>query len=382
MIMKKHIFLLAIVFSVIFMCRSVWSSSYYFENTRIKNYSGPATQGWTKSLYNPDGFLVEDPAGNFYIATHYTDGGSAGIAGSKTKNTYGSWQNPENDIPLVDNQLYRVKYSIRTSQSDQNAVPNVRLMIEASTNSTVAASCGGRIGGGIFAPTIPGNDYCIYFAPPENLPSSVTQIRLKFELCDFNSKEAGSIFLDEVEITRMDAPNLVDGDLIMSFAPPFAGWGFHDLDAPFGSVTSGNDPIGIYIETPGANYADAVHYGSWSLQAKDSGISYQSNKLYRCIYTLQTPDHSTIGKIRMINHNQGNEWCSFYNLVPDEVQEQMPDADGENYSLFYETMPRLFSGDDAYRNSMNFGFDLSDGNDAQEGRAYLTRVELYTYDLP
>ena len=346
-------------------------------------YDSPATQGWTKSMSAmTDGSFLNAVDGAFYIAQHLTDGGSVGIAGDATENTYGSWQSPDNDIEYIEGQLYLFQFRISTNQPDQDKVPNTRIIAEAIGDGILAASGAGRIGKGIFAPSQSGEDYRIYFAPPANLPAGVTNIRLKFELIDFDLNEEGTNYLDEVEIARTDLPSPDDATLIGIWTPPFLDWSSLVLSDPFGTSTPGSDPTGIYIETPASVTSDAINYGSWTLGAANSGISFESDRLYRCVYTLQSPDQNTLGKIRLINQNQGGDWSTIYSLVSDQVRDQMPDADGEEYNVFFETMPVLYYGDEENKNNMSFSFDVSDGKETQEGRAYLTRVELYMYDLP
>ena len=348
-----------------------------------QDYGSPATEGWTKGLGVSDGTYIDAVDGAFYIATHSTDAGSVGAAGDATDNTYGSWQSPDDDIPFVDGSLYRVKYTIRTNQSDQNSVPNCRLYVEAIGDGVLAAAGGGRVGKGIFAPTTAGDDYNIYFAPPANLPASVTNIRMKFEVIDFDAAESGTNYLDEVSVSRKDLPSIGDAaGTVQSWSAPFSGWSSISLSDPFGTATLGNNSTGMYIETPAAYTTDAINYGSWSLGASSSGIAFEADRLYRCVYTLQSPDQSTIGKIRLINQNQGGDWSAIYELEPAQVQDQMPDADGEEYDVFFESMPALYTGTETDKNNMGFSWDLSDGKDTQEGTVYLTDIDLYYYDLP
>jgi hypothetical protein len=58
----------------------------------------------------------------------------------------------------------------------------------------------------------------------------------------------------------------------------------------------------------------------------------------------------------------------------------MPGTADTEYSVWYETMPALYA--DPSKNKMSYLVDVTDGNAGQNGRLYLSKVELYTYPIP
>jgi len=347
----------------------------------VLTYSSPATEGWDKMGYT-DG----QDAGVFTIATRPTDGGSIGAEGSTELDTtwyYGPWRSPGTDISYVANQVYRVKYNIRSTQTDVTKVPNSRLLTEYIGSSLLAVSAGNRVGKGLFAPDADGEWYSVYTQPPDLTTAGVTNLRLTFELIDFDGNEWGTNYLDEIQIHRFAIPSVASGTPVVAYTSQAefgsAGWA---VGTGLGTATVGSNTTGLFIDTPATVTGTAgLDYGIWEKGAT-SDVVFEAGHLYRCVYTLQSTDTSTLGKIRLINGNAGGDWNSQVALVTDQTQAHMPDADGEEYSVWIESMPDLYTGGDEYKNQMSFIFDIADGQDAQEGAAYLTNVELVYYSIP
>jgi len=355
----------------------------------VITYDSPATQGWTKTLDIADGNQIANSSGDpFYVAPHVTDGGSVGASGSTTQNVWGSWESPDTDVVYFSNHVYQVKYRIRSDQTDINRVPNCRLLTECVGTGILAVSGGNRVGKGLFAPDADGEWYTIYLEPPELTPAGVTNLKFKFELIDFDANEEGTNYLDEVQVYRFETPSCASGTPVTAFTSQAefasAGWSPQILGSPFGDATVGSNSTGLYIDTPQTVIAPVpgnIDYGLWQLPAGPS-IVFESDRLYRCVYTLQSPDQTTLGKIRLINANAGGDWSSQLALVSDQTQVHMPDIDGEEYSNWFESMPALYTGADEYKNRMSFMFDVADGQNTQHGTVYLTKVGLIYYYIP
>jgi len=360
-------------------------------NYTIWQYYAPAYEGWLpltdilppighKNLPNPREPFTD-------IADHITSGSSVGIVGSIDKNVYGMWQSPSTDVEYTENSLYIVKYKIRSTQTDVKKVPNCRLFTQFIGTGILGVSAGNRIGRGLFAPDPDGEIYPVFVEPPNLAGSGATHLKFTFELADCDVNEEGILLLDEVVIDRLPTPSKNLGTLVKSYITPseFAseGWEPFVLGSPFGDATVGLDSTGLFITTPKTVAAQIgwIDYGMWQLPASPSTPSFESWKLYRCVYTLQSSDSSTLGKIRLINASAGGDWSSQIALLSDQIQLHLPDADGGEYSNWFATMPDFYTGDESYKNQMSFMFDVSDGRDVQEGTVHLTRVELYSYEL-
>ncbi|MCX7000986.1 MAG: hypothetical protein NT106_11950, partial [Candidatus Sumerlaeota bacterium] len=123
-----------------------------------------------------------------------------------------------------------------------------------------------------------------------------------------------------------------------------------------------------------------VNWGEWSIWYS-SGVTYEANKLYRCVYTLSSNNQS-IGRVRVMNNNVGGSWSAELDADSYAYTAQMPTPTGREYSVWFESMPILYSGADVANNGMNFYFDVSDGRADQSGTTVLSKIEVYTYDIP
>ena len=362
-------------------------------------YVCPATEGWKKLSDMDDGTTYPAIENIFYVAEHLTDGCSIGASGDPVRNVYGALESPVDPIipermdrpvvPYVPGSMYRIKYTIRTTQPDRNRVPNVRLLTETVADTDMMTVAGGnRVGKGIFAPTEIGEDYNVYFTPPDQTATSPTVafLRIKFEVIDFDEVEDGINFMDSVMIERLPIPTKGEGTLIATYDTDvdFSTWVTQLLGYPFGDATFGSDAEGLFITTPGALRQTAPDYGMWSLPPAVSPLSFEEGKLYRAVFRILAPtqeDHDSMGRVRVFIHNLAGNWSSELNLVPDVLRDHMPTTAGNEYDLFFETMPALYTGADADLNRFGLMFDLADGTNSQVGTAYLDKVDVYTYDL-
>jgi len=369
----------------------------------------PGNEGWTKSQV-PDGTFINAVDGAFYIAAHSTSEGSVAITGRETSSpedpgAYGLWESPSDEIPYFPWDLYRIEYKIRTDQANPDKVPNCRLFADFidENDTKLFATGGNRVGRGIFAPSPGGKDcksqqsggertpppagdtFNVYLKPTD-LPGTVgaEYLRVKFELIDFSVEEEGILYLDRVDISRWPEEVLSNKTEQASFEPPFTGWQsliMHDIMPVFGEATAWSDAVGLALETPQAFTSPAIHYASWSLPPESSGVYYESGILYQAVYTLQKDSPSdNPGKIRLINQNTQGNWVSILALIPDYATDHMPGTSGEQYSVWFEGMPELYSDWD--KNRMSFQFDVSDGSNSQHGTVYLTGVKLNSYAIP
>ena len=194
--------------------------------------------------------------------------------------------------------------------------------------------------------------------------------------------------MDEVQVERFLPPLEEQGKLIVEYDSQLAfhdaGWTSSTLGSPFGNAMIGSDITGLYIDTPAtvSQIPAQLDYGAWSLYPESTGVIFEPDRLYRCVYTLQSSDTRTLGHIRLINANRNADWGSVLVLVPDNDQHIMPHENGSKYSNWFESMNELYTGEESNKNRMTFLFDLADGKNFQMGTVYLTKVELYSYDIP
>jgi len=348
----------------------------------------PIVHGWQKSLPFEDGAFLDNPVLPFYMGDHLIKRGSVGVRASVSRYVYGSWESPIGEIPYFPNQVYRMIYKIRNPQGDPMHAPNCRLFTECLVDDVkLCAAGGGRLGRGMFAPDGDGETYRIYFYPPDLSFAQDVDLRVKFEVIDFSEEEWGDLFLDEFRVERFPLPEKSSDKLVASFSAPsdFAPWVPIVFGSPFGPAICGSDDTGLFITTPGPVEYPSWNLGIWSLPCEVSPVYFNSDRLYRAVYTLSVPteaEHFTIGKIRMYSQNSVGNWGGILNLVPDHIRDHMPGVEGSEYDIFYESMPDLYTGDEGEKNRMYFSFDVQDGLEEQMGTVYLNKLELYEYAIP
>jgi len=349
----------------------------------VKDFPEPQTDGWVKTSTMADGaFIARTTTGDpYYIGTHSSSGGHIRSAGS-TQNVWCSWDSPGTDVGYVANNVYRIQYLISSTQTDVNKVPNCRLLTDFRGPGVMAATGGNRIGKGLFPPDADGNTYNVYVGPPDLSLAGVTYLTMHFEVIDFDVNESGINIMEECNVDRFATPAKTTP--IKTYTS-WAGWTPVTLGSPMGAATCGSNVTGLFITTvatptrllPGWG----IDYGAWTLGAGSSSESYEANKLYRCVYYLRKgASGDNIGKIRMINGDSPGDYNAKIALISDTTQVHMPGLTDTEYSVWYETMPALYV--DPSKNKMSYMYDLTDGNVAQKGTLYLTKVELYTYDIP
>ena len=357
----------------------------------------PPAEDWTK-LYPTDGMFINAFDGSFYIATQLTFGGSIGASGDATRSVWSYWKSPTTEATYVANQVYRAKYTIRTTQTNQNNVPNMRMLLYCTDSSGNYAFAGGnRLGKGPNAPTTVPYNYNIYFCPNDvsSLIPEIKYVNLSWELIDFALDEEGTNYLDDVWVERFTTPDKSEGTAVTSFqgASGFANWTSFKLTQVgtasfYGDVTfaGGGTNTFISIQTPGPVEANGhVNWGQWSI-GSTSGVTFTAGKLYRTVYTLSAIPAAGatqgLGKVRLINNTIGGQWSAEIDIDTYTYTAQQPSPTGTEYSVWQESPAILYSGADADKNVMTFLFDVSDGQANQGGTTVMSKVEVYTYDIP
>ena len=363
----------------------------------VFGWSSPGTT-WDKDLapFLDDGDEIDNAAGdNFYVGTRGTDGNSVygETSTDPTRSTYSPWVSPDTDIAYLANNVYITEYTIRTTQTDPGKVPNVRLFTEYVGTGILAISGGNRIGTAEAQPApfvadATGKVYNVYSSSPVDMSSAgVTNLRVKFEVIDFAGNEEGRMYLDEVNVSRFETPAKSAGTLEATYNPADlqSDWTSIQLGSPFGDATVGSNSTGLYIQTPAvvsAPVSGNIDVAIWTRGADGGSEFFTADKLYRAIYTMSSADQATLGKIRIYNANKNGTWSAQIALIPDQIQVQMPPIGGQEFDVWFETEPALYSGGFADLNEMTYSFDISDGSPTQEGTVYLEKVELYYYDIP
>jgi hypothetical protein len=358
----------------------------------VKHWDSPATQGWAKALSAvSDGTFINAVDGAFYISAHSTDGGSLKIQGRATStatgNYFGSWQSPNTDIAYQAGKVFRVKYKIKTDQTDPGMVPDARLMTEFTDGSDLLVSYGNRVHKSPFSPTTAGKWYNVYVGGQNDYSPDCTNLRVKFDLINFDASEWGNLYLMECIVEKFDVPAKSAGTLIKTYdtAAQFSTWATNPNYAGlgitfFGPVTHGTSATGLSIQTDlNVTSPAIIDYGFWECV---SDVYYEADTLYRAIFSLSSPD-ATLSKWRILARKNDGDWSSQLIADPFVYQSQMPSSTPKEYDLWYETVPEPWMPDNLdVNNKMVFAFDLQDLSNTLAGTLFLDKLELYTYDIP
>ncbi len=374
---------------------------------RIIDYDCPGNQGWKRPEdNNPDGTYIAAADGAFYIATRRVDGCLISSTHYPTpRNTnagcWGRWRNLSTDVPYVPNNVYRAKYTIRSSQAEKGKVPSTRMLMQcgdsvdeaspANLEPNLAVAGGLHLSKGVqedpapFINTIEPATFNIYFGPP-NLTSNtdITNVTLIYEYIAFSAEEEGTNYLEQVIVERFQTPpkntplRTFNSDSGFGAWEPVTNFG----STPFGPATCTSDANGLTITTPAAT-ATLINYALWRLvEPAKCPDSFEPSRLYRAVYTLSsTPatGAASVGKIRLVNSNYVGSWGSEIEIDPSVWKSQMP-GDRTEYSVWFETMPALYANSDF--NKITYQFDVSDGSSDQAGDTTLNEVSLYSYPIP
>lgn len=370
-----------------------------FDRDRIEPlYYYPFTnyefEGWRVGDPQP-GTYIPTPVTNYYMAPTTNPPGQIGILNKYNVNVFGYWHlKPEYAIPYLPNKVYRARYRMRTDQTDPFKAPLARLRWN---NVRFSSSCLQQFDKGLNAPSYLWTDYYSYYYPPDltGLPAQDQGLFVSFDLVDFTDIQSGSLYLDEVEVERFSVVPPVIGTsvLILDSQSDFSGWTGYNLPQFFGPVTVGSNTTGLYLESgtvpsPPTGMTGLPDYGVWECNAQTSTISYEPNKLYRAIFTLETPDlatQQTVARIRLRMQNGGSDCSNVYEvfpLGPTEYYNHMPSPAGTEYSVFMESPMVFYTGAELFKNKVTLAIDVVDGKTTEYGRAYLTRVEVKYYDIP
>jgi hypothetical protein len=358
----------------------------------VIHYVAPASEGWGKALAVTDNTFINAADGAFYIATHSTDSGMVVIQGRSsstgTNNYFGSWQSPDTDIAYDPGKVFRVKYKIKTDTTDPENVPDARLMTEFTDGSDLLVSYGNRVHKSPFSPTVAGKWYSVYVGGQNDYSPDCTNLRVKFDLINFDTDEYGNLYLMECLVEKFEAMSTGDGTLEKTYdvAADFSSWAtnpdYSTFGVPFGPVTHATSATGLSIQSAGAlTGSNIIDYGFWEVV---SDVYFESDKLYRAIFSLSSPDGATtLSKWRVLARKNDGDWSAQLIADPFVYRSQMPGATATEYDLWYETVPEPWTQDNGDGNNrMVFAFDLQDLEDTLQGTMTLEKLELYSYDIP
>ena len=356
--------------------------AFFFKYT----FDNPGDEGWTPFSIT-GGTHVSDPLGDFYIANTTTSTPSTvGILDPGTpENVYDRWEmNADSPIsPCEENYLYCARYWLRTTQSDKNKVPQVRMQWNNYPPEIFAlfqVDKGLNAIGTNFAPY----DSYFYKSPTDNAGGQ--NYLIYFDLVDFTSAQSGDIYCDKIEVTRQTPP-VTSGTLVwdQDSDTDFGSFATFNSQGIFDNVTSGAGSGSIWLESPGPPGATSLYYGGWGSPFEEMSPSFEPGYLYKAIFTLHSESDDAqkhLPMIRLRLSNKTFDWIGMRCVRQDEgVYGQMPAPTGTDYYLYMPAPPNLTGIPGDQNDSMVINFDIVDGSAKEYGRVYLDRVQVWKYPL-
>ncbi|MCX6999862.1 MAG: PKD domain-containing protein, partial [Candidatus Sumerlaeota bacterium] len=349
-------------------------------------FDNPSDEGW-KPFPIPGGTYINDPLGAFYIAnTTISTLSAVGILDSDTTySIYGRWElNTNSPIsPCEENYLYRARYWLRTTQTDKNKVPQVRMQwnnYPPQIFALLQVDKGLNAIGTVFAP------YDSYYYKSSTDSYGGQNYLIYFDLVDFTPEQSGDVYCDELEVTRQ-TPLTTGGILVweQDSNDDFKTWTPVGVSGIFDDVTRGRGNGSIWLESPGPLGAKPLYYGGWSSPYAETSPSFQSDSLYKAIFTLHSESvdaQKHLPMIRLRLSNKTFDWIGMICVRQDVgTYGHMPSHSGTDYYLYMPSPPNLSGIPGDKSDSMVINFDIVDGSENEYGRVYLDHVQVWKYPL-
>jgi hypothetical protein len=126
---------------------------------------------------------------------------------------HGVWVSPPDTLPWRPDSLYRIRFHLRSDQSDPSRNPLVRPRVFTANGMTWLENRLESTPGSVVSPTPGGTVAEVWFDPPDlsadQGDEALDDILIAFEVDDFDDHDRGMITLDGIEVDRFAAEDLV-----------------------------------------------------------------------------------------------------------------------------------------------------------------------------
>lgn len=320
-----------------------------------------------------------------------SSGGALSFTASTTSDQYGIWESPSDAIDYVADSVYRVTWSMSTTQANTDEVPGMRLMTQtqafvATNYMVVYGSERGIPGGG-------SQDFVTYFQPADLsgliADDSVSHLYIEFDLLNFLlvHNPTGTISLDGVVVDRFTASGLA-ATTIQDYTD-FSDWtqtyADTSFDVPTLALESGKATMESEDEVP--TLGGGV-YGGY--QSPNDEVALEEGKLYRVKFTLKSDasdeaDRANKPSYRMLvwtSDNFNNDTVrntatadAMGSGIP--VYSTAPSAAGTTYNVFLQPVEATGVGE-----YLGATVEIVDFSDDQFGKYTVDQVEIQKLDPP
>lgn len=290
-------------------------------------------------------------------ATSSYDGSRLGITTDNTTSRFGYWGTPGEPITYEANKLYKFSWKL-TTDAAQNDVPTIRFRVSPADFSYSMAMTLQSANGASnpFMPTATEKEYRAYV-----VPLSSANMAAICDVYDFDPVDQGTVYIEELAVFNTDIPS--DGWTPIT-PPAFSSWSAVTSVTPYHSVSSGTTG-GLQLSS---SVSENFAFGFWS---SPYVTSMSADTLYRVVFTVASSDASPPnGMFRIGAEDLQVSYRLRYYLAT------APDADGEDYPVYFESHDFVSGLDDFY-----LAFEIADFENTQGGTITLTGVTLESHDL-
>lgn len=318
----------------------------------------------------------------FELPTFSYDSGSLKIQSVDTAtDLYGYWESPRDEIPFVEDSIYKTTFTVRSDQTDKTLVPQFRIHMRSQSETI-----GGMITYQSFydsdiMPDTTAQDYVLYF-DPMNLESlqegvysgdfeAVDDLYLAFDMVNFRilaDSDAAALYIDNVLVERFDKAAMEGGTTVKVYdsTADFANWVRDGASPTYEEPNFEDVDGGIRIVAPDT----ANRYGYVENLPSAAEVSIETGKLYRVLFTASSTETSVQPRFR-ISTNTFKETYMISTLHSyDGIN--VPQAGGTTYQGFFYPP----QNDDI----LLVGIDLVNFWPTHGANLTVSRVEIQTLD--
>jgi len=168
----------------------------------------PPFEGDWQFASSSEGWTFSDTIDPFVPPTDSSDDGFLNMTAASAANCYGFWYSPMDAVPLVADNLYRVRYGMKSDRADRKDVPTFRIRWNSSNFKQSDYVMVRSNDAGEASPDTTVQDYDLYFKPQHEALDPGVAGQLSWDLLNIDSDDAatGTISVDYVEWKRTDVP--------------------------------------------------------------------------------------------------------------------------------------------------------------------------------
>ncbi|MBN1477901.1 hypothetical protein JXA47_14195 [Candidatus Sumerlaeota bacterium] len=207
---------------------------------------------------------------------------------------HGVWISPPDTLPWQPGSVYRIRFHLRSDQSDPSNNPLVRLRVFTANGKAWLENRLESTGGSVVSPTPDGAVAEVWFDPPDlsadQGDEAPDDLLIAFEVDDFDDRDQGRITLEGIEVDRFAADDLMalattrrtwttfdEGDIEETGSIPAAGILVPDIDRESDHVSFATE-----VSHPDGSLG---YYGE---VFTSSAVDVTPGQLVRAVFNLST----------------------------------------------------------------------------------------------